>query len=119
MARWRTGFDWRAQKNELNHFQQFTVPLAGIDVHFIHERGLDPAPLCCCHTANPGSVFECRRLIPMLTDPTRFGADPDEAFTVVAPSLTGSTVSFQPGQPRFGIEEIADVFAELMTDMLG
>ena len=117
---WRTGFDWRAQEAELNRFRQFTVPLAGIDVHYIHEQGQGPSPLPLLLSHGwPGSVFEFRRLIPMLTDPARFGADPADAFTVVAPSLPGYTLSFRAGQPRFGIEEIADVFAALMTDVLG
>jgi hypothetical protein len=34
---WRDGFDWRAREAMLNRFRQFTVPLAGIDLHFIHE----------------------------------------------------------------------------------
>jgi microsomal epoxide hydrolase len=37
----------------------------------------------------------------------------------VAPSLPGYGLSFKPGQPRFGIEEIADCMAELMHDTLG
>jgi microsomal epoxide hydrolase len=67
----------------------------------------------------PGSVFEFLELLPILTDPGRFRADPADAFTVVAPSLPGYGLSFKPGQPRFGIEEIADCFAELMTEVLG
>ena len=67
----------------------------------------------------PGSVFEFLEIIPRLTDPARFGGDPADAFTVVAPSLPGYGLSFAPGQKRFGIEEIADCFAELMTDVLG
>jgi len=55
----------------------------------------------------------------MLTDPSRFGGDPADAFTVVAPSLPGYTLSFQPNQPRFSVEQIADCFASLMTDVLG
>ncbi len=55
----------------------------------------------------------------MLTDPQRFGGDASDAFTVVAPSLPGYTLSFTPGQPRFGCVEIAEVFASLMTDVLG
>ena len=38
---------------------------------------------------------------------------------MVAPSLPGYTLSFRPGQKRFAAEEIADLFAELMTDVLG
>jgi len=117
---WRDGFDWRAQEAKLNAFPQFTVPLAGIDVHFIHApgRGPKPFPLLLSH-GWPGSVFEFYKIIPMLTDPARFGGDPADAFTVVAPSLPGYTFSFKPNQPRFAVEQIAEVSAQLMTDVLG
>ena len=67
----------------------------------------------------PGSIVEFRQILPMLTDPARFGADPADTFTVVAPSLPGYTLSFAPGQRRFSVEAITDMFAELMTDVLG
>jgi microsomal epoxide hydrolase len=110
VAYWRSGFDWRAQEASINRFRQFTVPLGGIDLHFIHEpgRGPRPIPLLLSH-GWPGSIVEFRRLIPLLT----------ERFTVIAPSLPGYTLSFRPGQKRFAVEEIADLFAELMTDVLG
>jgi microsomal epoxide hydrolase len=113
---WRERFDWRAQEAELNGFRQFTLPLAGIDLHFIHQpgKGPNPVPLLLSH-GWPGSVFEFHKIIPMLTDPARFGGDAADAFTVVAPSLPGYTFSFRPGQARFSVEQIADVFAELMT----
>ncbi|MCU0560350.1 MAG: alpha/beta fold hydrolase [Desulfobacterales bacterium] len=120
LAYWRDGFDWRAQEAKLNALRQFTVPLAGIELHFIHEqgRGPDPLPLLLCH-GWPGSVWEFHKLLPLLTDPARSGGDPADAFSVVAPSLPGYVFSFKPGQPRFGIEAIAEVFAELMTEVLG
>ena len=113
---WRERFDWRAQEAKLNAFRQFTVPLAGIGLHFIHElgNGPNPAPLLLSH-GWPGSVFEFHKIIPMLTDPARFGGDASDAFTVVAPSLPGYTFSFRPGQARFSVEQMADAFAELMT----
>ena len=120
IAYWRERFDWRAHEARLNAFQQFTVPLAGIDLHFIHEPGQGPRPLPLLLSHGwPGSVWEFSRLIPMLTDPVRFGADPADAFTVVAPSLPGYTLSFKPGQRRFSVEEIGETFAALMTDVLG
>jgi microsomal epoxide hydrolase len=117
---WREGFDWRAQEGKLNAFRQFKVPLSNIDLHYIQEEGKGPnaMPLLLSH-GWPGSVFEFYKLIPMLTDPGRFGADPKDSFTVIAPSLPGYTFSFAPGQRRFGIEETAEVFAELMHDVLG
>jgi hypothetical protein len=35
----------------------------------------------------PGSIVEFQKIIPMLTDPRRFGGDASSAFTVIAPSL--------------------------------
>jgi microsomal epoxide hydrolase len=117
---WRSGFDWRAQEARLNAFRQFKVPLAGIDVHFIHEEGKGPAPMPLLLSHGwPGSVFEFLQLIPLLTDPAAHGGDARDAFTVVAPSLPGYTLSFAPGQRRFAVEDVAAVFAELMTGVLG
>lgn len=120
VAYWRETYDWRRHEAELNRSRQFTVPLAGIELHFIHEEGRGPRPLPLLLSHGwPGSVWEFHKIIPMLTDPARFGGDPADAFTVVAPSLPGYGFSFRPGQPRFGVEEITDAFANLMTDVLG
>ncbi len=117
---WRESFDWRAQEARLNAFPQFKVALHDIDLHYLHVPGVgpEPCPLLLSH-GWPGSVFEFLELIPRLTDPARFGGDAADAFTVVAPSLPGYGLSFAPGQKRFGVEAIADCFADLMTDVLG
>jgi pimeloyl-ACP methyl ester carboxylesterase len=120
VAYWGSGFDWRAQEARLNAFPQYKVRLHGIDLHFLQVPGNGPAPcpLLLMH-GWPGSVFEFLEVIPRLTDPARFGGDARDAFTVIAPSLPGYGLSFAPGQPRFGIEEIADAMAELMQQVLG
>jgi pimeloyl-ACP methyl ester carboxylesterase len=107
---WHFSFDWRAWEQKLNSFKNYKAAVGGIDLHFIHEpgRGPNPIPLLLSH-GWPGSVFEFHKLIPLLT----------ERFTVVAPSLPGYGLSFTPGQKRLGAPEIADLFAELMTDVLG
>jgi microsomal epoxide hydrolase len=96
---WRDDFDWPAQEARLNAFAQYKVRLHEIDLHFLHVegKGPDPCPLLLSHGCG----------------------DPADSFTVVAPSLPGYGLSFSPGQPRFGVEEIADCFASLMTDVLG
>ena len=103
---WQHRFDWRAWEAKLNSFPQFTLPLRGIDVHFIHAPSKKPnaMPLLLSH-GWPGSVFEFHKVIPLLT----------EHFTVVAPSLPGYTLSFKPGQQRFNVTDIAETFAELMS----
>jgi pimeloyl-ACP methyl ester carboxylesterase len=113
---WHDAFDWRAAEARLNALPQYRLPLHGIEVHFLHVPGKGPdlCPLLLSH-GWPGSVLEFLEIIPRLTDPARFGGDPADAFTVVAPSLPGYGLSFAPGQQRFGVEAIADCFAELMA----
>jgi pimeloyl-ACP methyl ester carboxylesterase len=96
------------------------VPRHGIDVHFLHVpgQGPKPTPLLLSH-GWPGSVIEFPDLIPRLTDPARFGGDPADAFTVIAPSLPAYGLSFAPGQRRFSVEMMADGMAELMSGVLG
>lgn len=120
VAHWQHGFDWRAQEARLNAFPQFMVPLAGIDLHFLHVagKGPDPKPLLLLH-GWPGSVFEFLDIIPRLTDPARFGGRAEDAVTVVAPSLPGYALSFRPNQRRFGVADMADCMASLMTEVLG
>ena len=103
---WRVGFDWRVWEGKLNAFPQFMLPVGGIDLHFIHAPGkrADAPPLLISH-GWPGSVFEFHKILPLLS----------EHFTVIAPSLPGYTLSFKPGQKRFSVTEIADLYAELMT----
>jgi microsomal epoxide hydrolase len=120
IAYWRNRFDWRAQEARLNAFPEYKVRLHDIDLHLLHVpgKGPDPHPLLLSH-GWPGSIFEFLELIPRLTDPEQFGGDPADAFTVIAPSLPGYGLSFTPGQPRFGVEAIADGFAALMSEVLG
>ena len=118
-AYWLDGFDWRAQEAVLNRFPQFTVPIDGIDIHFIHEKGSGPAPtpLLISH-GWPGSVAEFRNVIEPLAHPERFGGDVADAFDVVAPSLPGFGFSGRPSRPM-GPRGMANVFAKLMTEGIG
>jgi pimeloyl-ACP methyl ester carboxylesterase len=117
---WKDKFDWRAQEAALNAFPQFKVPLHDIDVHYLHVpgQGPNPYPLLLLH-GWPGSVFEFLDIIPRLTDPAKFGGDPKDAFTVVAPSLPGYGLSFRPGQKRFILQDITACVHDLMTQVLG
>jgi pimeloyl-ACP methyl ester carboxylesterase len=117
---WRSKFDWRAEEAALNAFPQFRAALGDVDLHYLHVPGVgpDPMPLLLLH-GWPGSVFEFLDIIPRLTDPARFGGDARDAFTVVAPSLPGYGLSFQPGMKRFGVPQMGDCVAALMTDVLG
>lgn len=120
VAYWRDDFDWRAQEVQLNRFPQYRIETDALTLHYLHVPGVGPAPLPLLLVHGwPGSIVEFQKVIGPLTDPAAHGGDPRDAFTVVAPSLPGYGFSHAQGQRRFGIEEIADLFASLMTEVLG
>lgn len=117
---WRDSYDWRIRERALNQLQHFTAPVGRIDLHFIHEPGVGPAPLPLLLLHGwPSSVLEFTRILPMLTDPARFGGDARDAFSVVIPSLPGYGLSYRPGQPRPDLAQIAAILATLMHQVLG
>ena len=116
---WKKDFDWKNSENKLNAFPQFKTQISDIDVHFLHceGKGKKNIPLLLMH-GWPGSVFEFLDIILILTDPKSFGIESDIAFTVIAPSLPGFGLSFEPFQKRYGVEEIADCLKKLMVNVL-
>ena len=118
-AYWVEEFDWRKQEATINRFSHFTAPVDGIDLHFIHEKGSGPAPLPLIISHGwPGTIVEFLDFIEPLAHPERFGGNAEDAFDVVAPSLPGFGFSGKPKRPM-GPRKMADLFAELMTDVLG
>lgn len=113
---WKRDYDWRKTEAALNALPQFVTTIDGIDVHFLHVegRGPRPRPLLLSH-GWPGSVLEFMKLIPRLTDPAAHGGDPADAFTIVAPSLPGYTLSFRENQKRCALADIGATFDALMT----
>ena len=113
---WRDGFDWRAQEAHLNTFPQFVTRVGELDVHFVHVRGTGPKPLPLVLTHGwPGSFVEMLEVLPRLTDPQRFGGDPNDAFDVVVPSLPGYGFSGRPKRPGMAPKQIADTWTGLMS----
>ena len=79
---WRDRYDWRKHEAGINRFNQYKVRLAGIDVHYIREEGKGPKPMPLLISHGwPGSVHEFHKILPMLTDPGRFGGEAADAFT--------------------------------------
>jgi pimeloyl-ACP methyl ester carboxylesterase len=117
---WRDGFDWRTQEEAINRLDHFRAEVDGFGIHFIHERGKgpDPMPLVLIH-GWPDSFFRFHKLVPMLTDPARYGGDPADSFDVVVPSLPGYGFSERPTERGFTGERTADLFAKLMSEELG
>jgi pimeloyl-ACP methyl ester carboxylesterase len=117
---WHSDFNWSKQQALINSFSHFRTTVDDINIHFIHEKGKgpDPFPLIITH-GWPGTFFEMYKVIPMLTDPQRFGGDPKDSFDVVVPSMPG--YGFSDASPSSGLDPltVADMWATLMSDNLG
>lgn len=117
---WRHQFDWRTCEVMLNQYPQFRADIDGIGVHFVHVRGRGPNPLPLVITHGwPSSFFQMYKILPLLTDPARYGGDTADAFDVIVPSLPGYGFSDRPRERGMDTQRIADMWARLMTDVLG
>jgi pimeloyl-ACP methyl ester carboxylesterase len=114
---WQHGYDWRKQEAALNTFAHFRTEIDGTGIHFIHERGRGPNPIPLLLTHGwPDSFYRYHRIIPMLTDPERFGGSAEDSFDVIVPSVPGFGFS---DRKAMADGEVADLWLKLMQDVLG
>jgi hypothetical protein len=107
---WLNTFDWRSQERRLNQLPQFMLEVDGHDIHFIHQKGVGPAPIPLILTHGwPGSFCAMEHILPLLAEPGAHGDDPADAFDVVVPSLPGFGFSARPTKPAMSSKTIATV----------
>ena len=118
-AHWTEAYDWRAARDELNRFPQFTARVEDFDLHFVHVVGEAEGkrPLILSH-GWPGSHYEFWGVIEKLAFPSRFGGEAADAFDLVIPSLPGFGFSSKPQRP-IGQRTTARLFNALMVEGLG
>jgi len=117
---WETEFDWRSTERRLNAFPQFRVEVEGLPIHFLHVRGRGPKPLPLVLTHGwPSSFAEFQKIIPLLTDPAANGADANDAFDIIVPSLPGYGFSSPSTAAPMTTTRIAELWVKLMTEILG
>ncbi len=117
---WQHKYDWRKQEAELNKFAQFKAAIDGEEFSFIYERGKgkSPMPIILFH-GWPDSICRYIKLIPMLTDPAKYGGDSNDAFDVIVPSLIGGYSDGSKAPRKQLLKQIADLCWQLMTEGLG
>lgn len=117
---WRERYDWRRQEAKLNEMAQFRAKVDGIDIHFVHERGKGPKPYPLLLTHGwPDSFLRYEKILPLLTDPGRYGGDPADAFDVIVPSVPGFGFSGRPLQSGINNAQVSELWVKLMTEELG
>lgn len=117
-AYWKDQFDWKAQVARMSELHHYRYDGNGFGLHFVHERGNGPRPLPLVLAHGwPGSFLEFQKIIPMLTQPERFGAGPEDAFDVVVPSLPGFGYSDRPIERGFNTFRMAQLLLDLMHEL--
>lgn len=114
---WQLQYDWRKHEAALNQFHHFKTELNGTEIHFIHERGTgsNPTPIVLTH-GWPDSFYRFHKVIPMLTDPEKYGGRAEDSFDVVVPSMPGFGFSERKAMTGTAVGEL---WAKLMTEVLG
>lgn len=117
---WQNTFDWRKQEAAINLFDHYRSKIDDYDIHFIHVRGTGSSPLPLILTHGwPDSFLRYLKIIPYLTDPARFGGDPEDAFDVIIPSIPGFGFSSAPQKEGLNNARVARLWFDLMTRTLG
>ena len=124
VAYWANTFDWGKYEREINAIPQYVADVNGLSIHFLHVPGVRapgqpvPLPLILSH-GWPSSFMEMLPLLPLLIDPGNHGGQTADAFDVIIPSLPGFAYSQLPASEPVTRPLIADLWARLMTDVLG
>ncbi|MFY0255401.1 epoxide hydrolase family protein [Chitinophaga sp. 30R24] len=114
---WQDEYNWRANETALNQLPQYKVNINGQEIHFIYAKGKgnQPKPLILTH-GWPDSFYRFAKVVPMLSDPAAYGLNFEQSFDVIVPSLPGFGFS---GHQALAAEKTADIWYQLMTDILG
>jgi pimeloyl-ACP methyl ester carboxylesterase len=104
---WIDGYDWRKAEDSLNALGNFKAEIDGIELHLVHRPSANPnaTPLLLLH-GWPDSFYRYHKVIDTLS----------KDFHVVVPSIPGSGFSSRTALP---MDQVADLFARLMTETLG
>jgi pimeloyl-ACP methyl ester carboxylesterase len=117
VAYWKDKYDWRTHEAALNAFDQYTAPIDGYKIHFIHQksRHASAMPLVMTH-GYPGTLWEMLPSVRALADPTAHGGSAADAFHVVVPSLPGYGFSSEP-HADFSPDKVPALWVALMEKL--
>jgi pimeloyl-ACP methyl ester carboxylesterase len=116
---WATGYDWRRHEAAINALPSRFADIGGTSVHYLRfdaeREGALPILLA---NGWPSTFLELTGLADRLSSPSRYGGSPEDAFTVIVPSLPGYGLS--PQRPTLGGPlHTHDIWHRLMHDELG
>lgn len=116
---WAGDFDWRAQESAINALPSHFADIDGVPLHYLRFDAEVPGalPIVLSH-GWPSTFLELTGLAQRLAQPSRFGGDSSDAFTVIVPSLPG--FPFSPQRPQLPEDPPSEeIWHRLMRSELG
>lgn len=112
---WISEYDWHRTEKRINSLNSNLAKIGDDHIHFLHVQSKHntATPIILTH-GWPGSILEFLDVADRLSNPTKFGGSPDEAFHVVIPSLPGFGFS-QPITKDWSVKETAAAWSSLMA----
>jgi pimeloyl-ACP methyl ester carboxylesterase len=116
---WASAYDWRKHEAAINALPSRFAVVGGTSVHYLRlDAERDGALPILLANGWPSSFLELTGLADRLSTPSRYGGRPDDAFTVIVPSLPGFGLS--PQRPALGGPlHTHEIWHRLMHDELG
>jgi pimeloyl-ACP methyl ester carboxylesterase len=116
---WASGYDWRKHEAAINALPSRFAAVGGTSVHYLRfDAERDGALPILLANGWPSSFLELTGLADRLSTPSRYGGRPDDAFTVIVPSLPGFGLS--PQRPALGGPlHTHEIWHRLMHNELG
>lgn len=114
---WADGFDWRAQQRTINDLPWEVATISGTAMRYLRFDAEIPDALPLILTNGwPSTALELVECARRLAEPTRYGGDAADAFTVIIPALPG--FPFSPQRPSHE-EQNHELWHTLMHEELG
>ncbi|MEC7924117.1 MAG: epoxide hydrolase, partial [Actinomycetota bacterium] len=117
---WISEWDWPKVSDQINQWDHYLTEIDGIPIHYLHApgKGPNPKPIILTH-GWPWTFWDFKDVIGPLSDPEKYGGNPEDSFDVYVPSLPGFTFSTPLPQPGVDVSRVAALWNELMTGVLG
>jgi microsomal epoxide hydrolase len=116
---WRDDYDWRTAERRINRYEHWFVEIDGVPIHFMRVRGTasNPTPLILTH-GWPWTFWHWSKVVDALATPITPDG-PTDGFDVIVPSFPGFGFSSPLLHSDMSFTRVADLWHELMTDVLG
>ena len=117
---WVSEWDWAKVQGEMNQWDHYIVDIEGIPIHYLYASGKGPAPKPLILTHGwPWTFWDFKDVIGPLSDPEKYGGNPEDSFDVYVPSLPGFSFSLPLLQSGVDVSRVASIWNTLMTEVLG